>query len=443
MIKRKKRKFHLILSLFLVFALMYCVSAERRFKKGNEMENKGRFEEAARYYIKVLEKDPTWEEAPQRLENVGSQAIEILLNQAYAFKSAEAYEDVVVVLNRIDDLRRRSDKVGVMLPVPSDYAGFRKEMIEAAIISLFKQAEHLEQTGDWAEAIKKLERLKRVYPLSPAQNQRADQARARVFIKWAEQDLAGEYFRAAFDHAQKAIDILGPDSTSGANALEIQEAALKAGTRTVAVLPLWSSKRIADEVPRGMMRELYDVLLYEYLSDPVLFIAPADPGRIHREIRRLRLRDSEITRQMAARIGQNLYTDFVVIGSVETYQQEEKILQEKEHKVRLRSDKSLLASYIVQKYTVKLTAEVSYQIIDSIMRRVVDNKTVNTKVSDQFRRGIYDGDYTNLDLSRSERELFNREDLHLAEQELEDRLIDKLAESLVDSIYERIIRLIK
>jgi len=443
MIKRKKRKFLLVLSLFLIFALNYCASTEKRFKKGKEMESKGRFEEAARYYIKVMEKDPTWEETRQRLENVGPQAIEILLNQAYAFKSAEAYEDVVVVLNRIDDLRRRSDKVGVMLPVPNDYADFRKEMTTAAIISLFKQAEYSEQAGDWAEAIRKHERLKRLYPLSPAQNQRADQARARVFIKWAEQDLAGEYFRAAFDHAQKAIDILGPDSASSANALEIQKAALKAGTRTVAVLPLWSSRRVADEAPRGMVRELYDVLLYEYLSDPVLFVAPADPGRIHREIRRLRFRDKEITRQMAARIGQNLYTDFVVIGRVETYLQEEKILQEKAHKVRLRSDKSLYTSYIEQKYTVKLTAEVKYQIIDSTMRRVVDNKTVNTEVSDQFRRGIYDGDYTNLDLSRSERRLFNREELHRAEQELEDRLIDKLAERLADSIYKRIFRLIK
>jgi len=407
------------------------------------MESKGRFEEAARSYIKVLEKDPTWEEARQRLENVGARAIDIFLKQAYSYESAGAYEDVVGVLNRIDDLRRRSDKVGVMLQVPNDYADFRQEMTTAAIVSLFKQGEYSEQVGDWAEAIRKYERLKRLYPLSPAQNQRADQARARVFIKWAEQDLAREYYRAAFDRAQKAIDILGPDSVKGLNALELQKVALNAGTRTVAALPFWSSERVENKAPRGIVRELYDVLLYEYLSEPILFVALTDPGRIHREMRRLRFRDKEITRQMAARVGQNLNTDFVVIGRVESYLQEEKLLQEKVHKVRLRSDKSSYTTYKEQKYTVKLTAEVKYEIIDSIRGRVVDKKTVNTEVSDQFRRGLYDGDYTNLDLSRSERRLFNREELHRAEQELEDKLIDKLAERLADSIYERILRFIK
>jgi len=443
MITRKKIKFLPIFSLSLVFALNNCVSIEKRFEKGKEMESKGRFEEAARSYIKVLEKDPTWEEARQRLENVGARAIDIFLKQAYSYESAGAYEDVVGVLNRIDDLRRRSDKVGVMLQVPNDYADFRQEMTTAAIVSLFKQGEYSEQVGDWAEAIRKYERLKRLYPLSPAQNQRADQARARVFIKWAEQDLAREYYRAAFDRAQKAIDILGPNSVKGLNALELQKAALNAGTRTVAALPFWSSERVENRAPRGIVRELYDVLLYEYLSEPILFVALTDPGRIHREMRRLRFRDKEITRQMAARVGQNLNTDFVVIGRVESYLQEEKLLQEKVHKVRLRSDKSSYTTYKEQKYTVKLTAEVKYEIIDSIRGRVVDKKTVNTEVSDQFRRGLYDGDYTNLDLSRSERRLFNREELHRAEQELEDKLIDKLAERLADSIYERILRFIK
>ncbi|GAI60883.1 unnamed protein product, partial [marine sediment metagenome] len=74
------------------------------------MERKGRFEEAARYYIKVLSKDPTFEDARQRLKNVGVRAIDIFLKQAYAYESAKAYEDTVRVLNRIDDLRRRAEK---------------------------------------------------------------------------------------------------------------------------------------------------------------------------------------------------------------------------------------------------------------------------------------------------------------------------------------------
>jgi tetratricopeptide (TPR) repeat protein len=440
---RKKRIFLSVISLLLVFALNTCVSVEKRFKKGEQMENKGRFEEAARHYIKVLAKDSTFEDARQRLENVGAQAIDIFLEQAYACESAEAYEDAVRVLKRIDDLRHRAEKVGVILQVPDDYADFRQEMTAAAIDSLFNQGEYSEQVGDWTEALRKYERLKRLYPLSPAQDLRADQSRARVYTKWAEQDLAREYYRTAFGLAQKAIDILGPGSGPSVTALEIQRIALTAGTRIVAVLPFWSSERVEDEAPRGIVRELYDILLYEYLSEPVPFVALADPGMVHRELRRLRLRDKALSRNMAARVGQNLSTDFVVIGTMESYQQEEKDLEEKAHKVRLRSDKSSFTTYQEKEYTIKLTVEVKYQIIDSVRRRVIEEKTINTNVSDKFRRGYFDGDYTTLDLSRSERRLFNTEEWHRAEQKLEERLVDKLAERLADSIYKRILGLIK
>jgi tetratricopeptide (TPR) repeat protein len=427
----------------LVFALNSCVSVEKRFKKGEEMESKGRFEEAARYYIKVLAKDPTFEDAQQRLENVGARAIDIFLEQAYAYESAKAYEDAVRVLNRIYDLRRRAEKVGVILQVPDDYADFRQEMTSSAISSLFEQGEYSEHAGDWTEALRKYERLKRLYPLSPAENMRADQARARVYTKWAEQDLARQYYRVAFDHAQKAINILGPGSGPSITAQEIQRVALTAGTRTVAVLPFWSSERVENEAPRGMARELYDILMYEYLSEPILFVAIADPGIVHREIRRLRFRDRALSRNMAARVGQNINTDFVVIGTMESYLQEEKDPQEKAHKVRLRKDKSSFTTYLEKKYTVKLTVEVRYQIIDSTRRRVIEEKTINTTVSDKFRRGYFDGDHTTLDLSRSERRLFNPEEWRRAEKKLEDKLIDKLAERLADSIYKRILRLIK
>jgi tetratricopeptide (TPR) repeat protein len=157
---RKKRIFLSALSLLLVFAFNSCVSVEKRFKKGEQMENKGRFEEAARHYIKVLAKDPTFEDARQRLENVGARAIDIFLEQAYAYESAKAYEEAVRILKRVDNLRRRAQKVGVTLQVPDDYADFRQEMTAAAIDSLFNQGEYSEQVGDWAEALRKYERLK-------------------------------------------------------------------------------------------------------------------------------------------------------------------------------------------------------------------------------------------------------------------------------------------
>ena len=70
MMIRKKGKLIGALSLLLVFALINCASVEKRYKKGQEMESKGRLEEAAQRYIKVLAKDPSMQDARVRLEDV-------------------------------------------------------------------------------------------------------------------------------------------------------------------------------------------------------------------------------------------------------------------------------------------------------------------------------------------------------------------------------------
>jgi len=442
MMIREKRKFIGVLSLFLFLALMNCASVDKKYRKGQELESKGRLEEAAQRYIRVLTKDPSMEDARQRLADVGSSLVDTYLEQAYVHESAGAYENAVATLNRIDSLRSRTSKVGVRLSVPDGYAQFRQEMIDAAVASLFQQGENLEKGENWAEALRRYERL-RQYPLSPDQMQRVDESRARVYIKWAEQDLARGFFRAAYGHAQNAMEILGPDSETIAQAQAIQKAALEAGTKTVAVLPFWASARAADVAPRGMENDLYDTLLYEYLAAPVLFVGPIDPGAIHRELSRLRIRSGEIALQTAAMVGLTLNTDFVVIGWIESYLQEDGIPEEIERNAPLRRDRSLSATYIEKRYTVELISEVMYQIVDPAASRVVDEETVVAKISGQFRRGFFDGDYTTLDLSRDERMLFDREEWLRAEEELEAIMYNKLAENIAASIFERILRFVR
>jgi len=442
MMIRQKRNFLTVLTLALIFALINCASVEKRYRKGQEMESKGRLEEAAQRYIRVLKKDPSMQDARVRLEDVGAQLIDTYLEQAGAYESTGAYESAVAALNRIDNLRRRTSQVGVVLSVPEGYEDFRQEMIDAAIASLFEQGELNEQAGNWAEALRRYDRL-RAYPLSPEQAQKADEARAGVHIKWAEQDLGRAYFRAAYGRAQKALDILGPDSETGSRALQLQKAALEAGTRTVAVLPFWASIRAAEEGPRGMESDLYDTLLYEYLSNPVLFVAPVDPGAIHREMSRLRIRSGEITRQTASMVGLTLNTDFVVIGWIESYSFEEGIPEEIERQAPLRRDRSTRVTYIERKFAVEMTAEVVYQVIDPTASRVLGDETVVAKVSGQFRRGYYDGDYTTLDLSREERMLFNKEAWLQAEEEMETLLYNKLSERIAASIFNRVLQFIR
>ncbi len=95
------------------------------------------------------------------------------------------------------------------------------------------------------------------------------------------------------------------------------------------------SKGRLEEAPRAMESDLYDTLLYDCLSNPVLFVAPVDPGAIHRELSRLRIRSGEITQQTASMVGLTLNSHFVVIGWIESFSFEEGIPEEIERRVSL------------------------------------------------------------------------------------------------------------
>jgi tetratricopeptide (TPR) repeat protein len=437
-----KGKFIGTLCLFLVMALVGCVSVEKRYKKGQELEGKGRLEEATQRYIKVLAKDPGMEDARQRLADVGSRLVESTLAQARAHETAGAYENAVTALNRIDSLRSRTSQVGVTLSVPDDYADFRLDMIDAAVASLFRQGEDLESAGNWPEALRRYELL-RTYPLASDQMRDVDEARAQVLIQWSEQDLARGSFRAAYGHAQGAMDIFGPDSPAGAEGRAIQKAALEAGTKTVAVLPFWASPGAGGRAPRGMESKLYDTLLYEHMEAPVLFVGPIDRGAIHREMGRLRIRSGDIPDRTAMAVGLALHADFVVVGWLESFRQEDGVPEELARKAPLRRDKSSFAAYTEKRYSVKLTGDVMVRILDPVTRRLVDEETVSAQVSAPFRRAYFDGDYTTLDLSREERMLFDKEGWLRAEEELQATLDNRLAEKIAASIFERVLRFVR
>lgn len=440
--KAELRSFVTVISVFLLTALVGCVSAEKRYKQGQKLEGQGRLEEAAGRYIAALAKDPAIEDARERLAEVGTLLIDGYLAQARAHGSDGLYENAVSAVSRIDGLRDRAGQVGVPLSVPDDYEGFRRDMIEAAAASLSRQGEELESAGKWAEASRTYDRL-RAFPLDPDLMLRVDEARARVFLRWAEDDMARGSFRSAYGRAQSAMEVFGPDSGSGGEAQAIQQAALNAGTKTVAVLPFWTGRGAGEEAPRGMENDLYDALHYEHLEAPVLFFGPIDRGSIHREMSRLRTRSGDIPNETAARAGLALGADFVVVGWLGSFRQEEGVPEETARKAPLRRDRSSSVTYTEKRYTVKVTGEVVVRMIDPVTRRVVDEGTVMSSASAQFRRAFYDGDYLTLDLTREDRALFDKEGWLRAEEDLQAALVGRLAERIAARIFERVLRFVR
>jgi len=438
--KTKSGPFVAILFLSLLASSVGCVSTEKRYQKGVTLESQGRLEEAAQRYIAVLAKEPGREDARQRLSDVGAQLVEEYLAAARAEGTDGRYEEAVEAIQRIDGLRGRTAQVGVTLAVPDDYAGFRRDMVDAAALSLFRQGEELENAGRWPDASRTYERL-RAYPLTSDQALKVDEARARVLLRWAEQDMSLGTFRAAYGHAQTAIDVFGPDSPTGVEGRSIQKAALDAGTRTVAVLPFWAYPGAGT--PKGLETGLYDTLLYERMDEPPLFVGPIDRGEIHREMVRLRVRSGDIPDRTAVTVGRALRADFVAVGWLESYRREDGVPEEIARKAVLRRDRTTSAAYTEKKFTVKLTGEVIVRILDTVTGKAVNEETVSAQASAPFRRAYYDGDYMTLDLSREERALFDREGWLRAEEELQKNLVDRLAERIAPVVFDRVLRFVR
>lgn len=430
------------LSLVVLVLAFGCASTEKRYRKGLELESKGRLEEAAQRYIAVLAKEPGRTDARDRLAEVGAELVAKYLGDARADTAEGRPQEAVDRIVFIDGLRERAGQVGVALSVPDDYPDFRRGTVDAAAEDLFRRGEDLERAGRWPDAARTYEKLG-TYPLTGEQALRADEARARAFLRWAEQDMSLGAFRAAYGHAQTAMDVLGPDSPAGARSRALQKAALDAGTMTVAVLPFWADAGPGEAPPRGLEAALYDTLLYERMDEPPLFVGPIDRGEIHREMVRLRVRSGAIPDRTAALVGQALRADFVVTGWIDTYRQEDGAPEEVARKAVVRRDPKTPVTYVEKRYAVKLTAGVVLRIVDPVTRKLLDEETVTAQASATFRRASYDGDYRNLDLDRDERALFDRESWLRAEEDLQKKLADRLAERIAPALFDRVLRFVR
>ncbi len=420
-----------------------CASTQKRYDKAEDLELQGRYAEAAEYYIKVLEKEPDWEGAPERLREAGNQAVVLFFDEADAAQAEGNYDGALRALDRLDTLLDAAADVGVTLDVPDGYAQFRDDVIKSAVASFIDRAERAERAGDWDAALRAYQRAAD-YTSDPEQRAQLTASQAEVHLRWADYDFGRAYYRAGFDHAQVAIDLVGPTHPVAERARAMQATALEAGTRAVAFLPFWRTEEVAREAPSNVVQDLNDVMQYDHWAVSMPFIAAADPVQIRRELRRLRYDREIITRRQAAEIGRVVLADYVVVGEWTEVVRKERNLKEKTRKARLKGRRATTGgtndtTYVEQNFRLELDAEVVYRIIDPRTRREVDKGTVTAEVSGRVERAIFAGDYRDLDLSGSELSLFEDEE-RIATEELGDELVDTIALRLAERIYDRLLR---
>ncbi len=433
-------KTRLIIPLFFLLMFASCASPSKLLEKATSSEESGDYARAATYYISVLEKESDWEDARDGLLRVGTIAVDNYFEKANQQEETGDFDEAIKTLDTMDDMRMDALAVGVTLVVPANYDTYRERLSESAIVSLIRRGERAEEEGNWEEALETYERVQERYKLSVDQEEEMLLARARVHIRWAERELEQGHYRRGFDRAGEAIAVLGEDHPRAGSAFDLQDRAVEEGTRYVAFLPIGQTDDVADEAPNGLLDEIDDLLQYDYWANPPLFIAQSDPVQLRREMRRLRYDDRLITRAEASNIGNVLDADYVVILQAVQFKFEEQRMKEKTKKTETNGRNPQDTTYIEQSFTGHLEAEIEYRIIDTESRREVADGTASASASAKMNRGVYDGDYRDLDLSRSERKLFDEEELDLVLNELEDELIDDLTPQLADEVFEEILK---
>jgi hypothetical protein len=432
--------------LSIVLPAIGCVSTKDRYEKAQALTVEGRYAEATRYYVRVLREEPGWSDARNELQAVGQRAIDRLMDDAERAADEGRFESAVGALDALDALRASTASVEVVLAVPDAYETFRREMVRAAADMLIEEARRAEEAGDWPAAVDAYEGA-RQYVQREERLTMLDRAQARAFLRWSEDDMDRSHFRAAYEHADAALGLVGGAHALATEAQALQRTAVERGTRVVAFLPLWRVRGATAALPAFFRDELNAVLQYDYWSAPPLFIASADPIATRRALRRAELHRAALTASEAAETGRRLGTDFVVAGELVAFASTENNLEETVHPARMRvrgatgqGAAGRDTSYVIQAFEFALEATVAYRIVDVRTGRIVERVEETVRHEGARRRGVFAGDPRQLDLTGSERSLFDRDDQRAAEREIENQLVDRLAAELADDVFGRLLR---
>lgn len=428
-----------IMAVLLLTFVVGCASTQKRYEKAMQLEAESRYAEAAEYYIKVLRSEPGLGDARLRLTETGTAAIRLYFSQAETAERQGDYHRAFLLLDEAEDLRSGAQEVGVSLPVPDNFETYRGQIAERGVRDLLDSAAQAEREQNWRDALKAYERALDWYPVPKEQQKTIHLARANVYLDWGEQEFGRERYRAAYERAQQAVEILGSGAREAAPAIELQEEAVSAGTRYVTFFPLWASPELARKTPRGMTEAFDQYLFDEYWSMPPIFIASTDPFQMRRELRRLRYGRTRLSQSEVSEIARVLDADYAVVGEMVVYEEEESDVREERKPARRRGSQVADTSYVVERYTLALTAEVRFRILDPNMRHVVHQETVRTRVSDRVETASYAGDFRDLRLSGSERRLFEETEQETAHRELEEQLIEDLGERLARRVFDQLL----
>jgi hypothetical protein len=417
--------------------LVGCASATKRFEQGAELESQGRHEEAAQRYIQALRKDPGLADARERLNQLGPVLIERYVEQAAGFRAGGFPIRAADSYRSADALVRDAASVRVVIPHPAGYAEGRRQTFDEAITYLMRVGKSAEAEQRWADAIAAYNAVDAYQPQS-RQRSEAAEASVHTWIQWGEADLAAGRYRTAFDHAEKALALLGgAQHPAVQRATRLRDAAVDRGTVYVAVAPVWRSDEAAAELPEEFIAALNDELELHHWTQPPLFVAVVDPLVVRRELRRQGYSRTLLTPREAARVGRGIGADFVVSSEILDVATDELDVQQERRHARTKAGED--TTYVVRKGKRTYQLTTTYRVVDVQRSRETQRRTVEVAETGRFESGVYDGNPGELVLSRNERRLFDHRRVRDESHEIEERLLERTTVSLAQSVFQDVL----
>ena len=415
-----------------------CASAEKRYKQGLEFEAQGRYPEAAFHYAEALRKEPGLEPARARLRETGPLAIQDLLRRAQTAQSLGRHDEAAEHFLQLDRLLRESAAVGVTLDAPEGYASRRRAALDRAIESMLEAGYAALARGSFNEALAAYARAGERYEPDPTQQAQLLRATFGAWLSWAEAEAASGHFRAAYERAQHAIEVPGIAGRDLARARQLQAAALARGSRHVVALPVDAGAYTDRRMPGDLVPAFEDELTLEYWTHPPLFIEMAAGAEVRQALRRMGFGNRTLSSRDAAFVGRELDADYVVLAEMDSAWTQERDVRRTQRSARTR--RGTATSYTIEEGRRRLGVRIAFAVIDAHARRTVDSGHLAASHETAFRQAIYAGDPDELDLSRSERELFERGVRAETERELVEGIVDELAPRLAETVYGRLLR---
>lgn len=438
---------HLPLALLPLLAVATaCASAGDRLNEGIELQAQGRYMAAVERYAEALEKDPTLREAQDRILAAGESALLQAMDEADAL---EGRGDAVGAADRyraVDRMLGRIRSVGLRLPTPDDYDDLRRAAFDRAIESLMARGYEAEREGRWPVARRAFRSARRDYLPTRTQVEESLDAETRLMLTWADVELQDGRPRAAFARARDATQIRrSPSRDVVLQARSVQERALDLGTVVVAALPVTASRGVRDLLGPEFEIRLDEVLTRQHWTLPPLFVEMADPLLLRRELRGLlrgRVPRSPLVvgralELIGADLGVTIEVSAIEVAEedVERESREARVVARRDGAIRRGVD---TVTYHVESGTLAYHVEAVGILVD-VDGRVVTSFTAAARERGPFRRGVYEGDPSTLDLDADEDRLFSPDARATQRARIEAALMEELAAAVAAGTYDTVL----